>query len=156
MSYLTGTSTEDVSREIQAVQQDIQNLSSTGDRNYQAQRQALLNSARQLVAALETPEYVVARIGWEEPTSSAALRILIDLNIFKHITRGASMASKQASELAKLSGADPILVQRLLKRVASASPPLVEETGPDEYAPNRLTRAFADDINTGAFTDVYV
>ncbi|KAL1847551.1 hypothetical protein Daus18300_013920 [Diaporthe australafricana] len=154
MSYLTGTSTEDVSSEIQAIQQDIQNLSSTGDGYDQAQRQALLNSARQLVAALETPEYVVARIGWEEPTSSAALRILIDLNIFKHLTSGEA-TPKQASELARLSGADPILVQRLLKRAASSSPLLVEETGPDEYGPNRWTRAFADDVNTGAFTDVY-
>ncbi|KAI3395863.1 hypothetical protein diail_800 [Diaporthe ilicicola] len=155
MSYLAGTSTDDVSREIRAIQEDIHNLSTRGDKDNQTQRQALLNSARKLVAALETAEYVVARIGWEEPTMAAALRILIDLKILKHMARGETKSPKQTSELAEMSGADPILVQRLLKRIASSSPPLVEETGTDEYMPNRWTRAFADDVNTGAFTDVY-
>lgn len=156
MSYLTSASTQDVSREAQSVQEDIQNLSRVSGGDDQVQRQALLSSARKLVAALETPGHMVARMSWEEPTTSGSLRILIDLGIFKHMLGGDTTVPKQASELAKMSGADPILLQRLLKRVASSSPPLVEETGPDEYIPNRWTRAFADDVNTGAFTDVYV
>lgn len=156
MSYLGGVSTEDVSREIQTVQEDIQKLSLSGDGDDQAQRQALLSSARKLVTALETTGHVVARMSWEEPTMSASLRILIDLDIFKHMLEGNTTAPKQASELAEMSGADPVLVQRLLKRVASSSPPLVEETRPDEYTPNRWTRAFADEMSAGAFTDVYV
>lgn len=156
MSYLAGTSTQDVSREIQTVQEDIQNLSRAGDGDDQAQRQALLTSARKLVTALETTGHVVARMSWDEPTMSGSLRILIDLGIFKHMLAGDTTIPKQANELAELSGADPVLLQRLLKRVASSSPPLVEETGADEYVPNRWTRAFADEVNTGAFTDVYV
>lgn len=156
MSYLAGASAQDVSREIQTVQEDIQNLSSVGDGDDQAQRQALLSSARKLVSSLETPGHVVARMSWEEPTTSASLRILIDLNTFKHMLEDNTAVPKQASKLAEMSGADPVLVQRLLKRVASSSPPLVEETGPDQYTPNRWTRAFADDVNTGTFTDVYV
>lgn len=152
MSYLSGTSTQDVSREIQALQENIHNLSLVDD---QPQRQALLCSARKLVSALETPEHVVARMSWDEPTMSAALRILIDLDIFKLMVESGDTFPKQASQIAEMSGADPAPVQRLLKRVASSSPPLVEESGPDEYTPNRWTRAFADDVKTGAFTDVY-
>lgn len=95
-------------------------------------------------------------MSWDDPTMSGALRILIDLNIFKLMIEGGLTVPRQAGELAEMSGADPVLVQRLLKRVASSSPPLVEETGPDEYTPNRWTQAFADDVNIGAFTDVYV
>lgn len=156
MSYLAGVSTQDVSREIQTVQEDIQNLSRAGDGDDQAQRQALLSSARKLVTALETPGHVIARMSWDEPTRSGSLRILIDLDIFKHMLEGDTTVPKKANELAELSGADPVLLQRLLKRVASSSPPLVEETGTDEYTPNIWTRAFADEVNTGAFTDVYV
>lgn len=156
MSYLTGASTQDISREIQTVQEDIQKLSRVGNGDDQAQRQALLSSARKLVSALETPGHVVARMSWEEPTTSGSLRILIDLDIFKHMVKGDATVPKQASDLAAMSGADPVLLQRLLKRVASSSPPLVEETGPDEYTPNRWTRALADEVNTGTFTDVYV
>lgn len=156
MSYLAGASTQDVSREIQIIQEDIQKLSCVGNGDDQAQRQALLSSARKLVTALETPGHVVARMSWDEPTTSASLRILIDLDIFKRMTEGDAAAPKQARDLAEMSGADPVLLQRLLKRVASSSPPLVEETGPDEYTPNRWTRAFADEVNTGTFTDVYV
>lgn len=156
MSSSTGISGQDVSREIRALQEDIQSLSRVGDGDDQSQRQALLSSARKLVSALETPEHVVARMSWDDPTMSGALRILIDLNIFKLMVEGGLTVPRQARELAETSGADPVLVQRLLKRVASSSPPLVEETGPDEYIPNRWTQAFADDVNIGAFTDVYV
>lgn len=156
MSYLAGVSTEDVSQEMQTVQEDIQKLSQSGGGDDQAQRQALLSSARKLVTALESTGHVVARMSWEEPTMSASLRILIDLDVFKHMLEGDATGPKQASELAEMSGADPVLLQRLLKRVASSFPPLVEEIRPDEYTPNRWTRAFADEVNTGAFTDVYV
>ncbi|KAG6355801.1 hypothetical protein INS49_003767 [Diaporthe citri] len=126
MSYLSGASTQDVSREIQTVQEDIQNLSCAGDGDDQAQRQALLSSARELVNALETTGHVVARMSWDEPTMSGSLRILIDLGIFKHMLEGDTTVPKQANELAELSGADPVLLQRLLKRVASSSPPATE------------------------------
>lgn len=156
MSYLAGASNEDISREIHAVQEDMRNLSRVSDGDDQTQRQSLLSSARKLVTALETPGHVVARMSWDDPTLSASLRILIDLGIFKHMTADETTVPNEAHKLAELSGADPVLVQRLLKRVASSSPPLVEETGPDEYTPNRWTRAFADEVNTGTFTDVYV
>lgn len=153
MSYLSGTSTQNISREIEALQENIHNLSLVDD---QHQRQALLSSARKLVSALETPGHVVSRMSWDEPTLSAALRILIDLDVFKLMVETGATVPKQAYQLAVMSGADPVLVQRLLKRVASSSPPLIEETGPNEYIPNRWTRAFANEVNTGAFTDVYV
>ncbi|CAN8101502.1 unnamed protein product [Discula destructiva] len=153
MSDPTGPSSEDISHELQAIQASIQALSSNGDT--QTQRRALLDSARSLVAALETPAQVIARLSWEVPTASAALRLLIELGVFKLMLAGGGVEKQTASELAGQSGADPVLVQRLLKRVAAASPPLVDEMGPDVYVPNRYTRAFADDVYCGPFIDMY-
>lgn len=93
MSYLSGTSTHNISREIEALQENIGNLSLVDD---QPQRQALLNSARKLVSALETPGHVVARTSWDEPTLSAALRILIDLDIFRLMIESGATVAKQA------------------------------------------------------------
>lgn len=150
MSYLATPSTEDVSHEISSVQTAIADLAR--NENDHTARQALLASARALVTSLETPKHLVARLSWDEPTRSAALRVLIDLNMFKLLA--SRDAPSKASELAQKVGADPVLIQRLFKRVASSDPPLVEETGPDEYSANRWTRGFADDVNVGAFTDM--
>lgn len=83
----------------------------------------------------------------------AALRILLDLNIFRAIveTHSSGKPATKADDLARTCGADPELVSRLLKRVAAAS--IVEEVGVDEYAPNAMTRHFAEDVNAGFFID---
>lgn len=152
MSLLTKSSTQDVSKEIEGLLACVQPFQASKYGHDEPQRQALLEASRSLVAALESPAQVNARMSWEEPATASALRLLIDIKVLEHMLLDDK--PKKASRLAEACGADPVLVARLLKRVAASSPrALVEEVGPDEYKPTALTRHFADEVNAGCFTN---
>lgn len=72
-------------------------------------RQRLLAAATSLVHELETPGEKMARIGWGEPTQTAALRTAFELGLLKklHDDEKRPMSSEQ---LADGTEAEPLLV----------------------------------------------
>jgi hypothetical protein len=69
-------------------------------------RKSLIAAASALIAELENPGEIMARIGWGEPTRTAALRTAFELGLLKKLT------DKPASseDLAAGTKAEPALV----------------------------------------------
>ena len=130
---------------------DLQNSLSAFTPNNEKLRQGLLQSARNLVAQLETPAERIARMAYLDFSIWPTTHVLLDLKIFK--TLAASDRPKSAPELAQQSGADARLVERLLKHVAVEN--FVHETGPDEYVANDLTRCIASPGGEGIIKDMF-
>ncbi|KAF9697583.1 hypothetical protein EKO04_004422 [Ascochyta lentis] len=100
------------------------------------QRVALLEAATKLVAALQKPEDAITRLAYQ-PSIFMATRTLLELGVFKHIAE----RQTTSEELAEATGADKILLERLLRVVTASG--YVVETDESTYAPNPLTRALA-------------
>ncbi|KAJ2996759.1 hypothetical protein NUW58_g870 [Xylaria curta] len=103
-------------------------------------RRDLLKIARALVAALETPKESVMRMTWHSPTVFAAMRLCMDLDLYSKICDDDG-SPKSAQFLAETTGADPRLVERLLKHLATAN--IVSETAADVYGANSITQLLA-------------
>lgn len=129
----------------------LQNGAVSAQQASSTERTALLASARALVAGLETPQETNVRISWWDPTTAAALRLLLEYKVFPHMVGIDSDDSPKttAVDLAAKCGDKHGLIRRLLKRVANSS--YVKEVGPDEYVPTPLTWHFAQDTNAGYF-----
>lgn len=115
------------------------------------QRLELLASARALVSQLEKPHEKIMRMIYHEPALFMATKVLADLKIFNLLATATTPIP--ATELASKTGADPRLVERLLKHVATEN--FVEETGPDTYLANDVTRCCATSGAKGAIDDIY-
>ncbi|KAI1118295.1 S-adenosyl-L-methionine-dependent methyltransferase [Nemania sp. NC0429] len=85
----------------------------------------LVESARQLIAAAETP-----------PTRNVAARIAIDLKIFETSMKD-NGCPKTSEELAAVTGASPVLVKRVARACVSMN--MLDEHSSDRYLPNKLT-----------------
>ncbi|KAH7393263.1 O-methyltransferase-domain-containing protein [Cadophora sp. MPI-SDFR-AT-0126] len=117
----------------------------------ETQRLSLLQSARELVTSLEKPHERIMRMIYLEPAVSASTEILIDLGIFKTLTL--SKVPLTGAKLAQDAGADPALIERLLKLIAVEK--FVHETGPDTYTANDITRCIALPNTQGAIEDMF-
>ncbi|EKV08093.1 O-methyltransferase [Penicillium digitatum PHI26] len=92
-------------------------------------RTTLLEVARSLVYALETPREVIIRHCWSQTTLFASMEIAVDLGLFAVLSKDEK--PKSADELAKATGADPVLLARILKHLCAMG--VILETGPNEY-----------------------
>ncbi|OQE46935.1 hypothetical protein PENCOP_c001G00407 [Penicillium coprophilum] len=92
-------------------------------------RTTLLEAARSLVYALETPREAMIRYCWSQATLYAALETGVDLDVFAILSKDEK--PKSAAELAKATGADPVLLARILKHLCAMG--VILETGPNEY-----------------------
>ena len=131
--------------------QDVQRMGSAIRPDNQKQRQSLLRAARALVNELETPAERIARMTQLDTAIWTATRVLIDMRVFVSLVD--SDGPKTASQLAETSGADPKLVERLLKLIATEN--FVHETGPDEYAANDVTHVIGSRDGQGAILDLF-
>ncbi|KAJ4355342.1 hypothetical protein N0V95_003017 [Ascochyta clinopodiicola] len=102
------------------------------------ERQQLIAAASKLINELENPAEKLARIGWGDPSRTAALQAAFELGLLQKL----SEEPKKSGELAEGTGADPLLVGRILKHLAAYS--LVKETGADQYAATPFTYATSD------------
>jgi hypothetical protein len=73
-------------------------------------RQQLIAAAGKLIEELENPAEKLARIGWGEPSRTAALQTAFELGLLQKL----SEEPKGSAELAEGTGADPLLVGKLL------------------------------------------
>jgi hypothetical protein len=75
-------------------------------------RSTLLEAARSLVYALETPREAMIRYCWSQATLYAALETGVDLDVFSVLSKDEK--PKTAAELAAATGADPVMLGMLL------------------------------------------
>ena len=88
---------------LESIAADGERFLQTGDN---LARQDLIASASALIQELENPGEQLARIGWGEPTRTAALRTLFDLKILQKL----GQTPQGSEQLAAGTEADPILV----------------------------------------------
>ncbi|KAL5349386.1 hypothetical protein ACLOAV_005677 [Pseudogymnoascus australis] len=129
------------------IQQEVSELQPGNER----QRLSLLQSARALVNSLEKPHERIMRMCYHDSAIFMATKVLIDLGIFKILTKTAEPVT--ASKLAQDTGADCALVERLLKHVAIEF--FVDEAGPDTYVANDTTWCIATPGGQGTVEDAF-
>lgn len=130
---------------------DLQQLTSSLKPSFESSRESLLEAAKQLVRRLETPAERICHLAWNDVPFIGAVRVLIDLKIFKLLAQ--ANEPKEVTELAKASGCDAKLLSRLLKHVATEE--YVQEAGADRYAANDTTRAMASPGGESAIVDCF-
>ncbi|MCJ1390190.1 hypothetical protein MMC18_003048 [Xylographa bjoerkii] len=64
-----------------------------------------------------------------------------DLKLFARLDEDRG-SDKTASQLAEMTGADPVLLSRLLKHMTAMR--MIKEAGPDIYGSTRLSKALVD------------
>ena len=88
---------------------------------------------------------------WHDPLVFAATRILIDLKAFENIATAKGPVT--ADQLAERSNADPRLVERLLKQVATEG--YVREVAADTYSASPITHMLATGPGQGGVKDMF-
>ncbi|CAN9175015.1 unnamed protein product [Alternaria alternata] len=97
------------------------------------ERQRLIAAATKLIEVLENPAEKLARIGWGEPSRTAALQTAFELGVFDKLTD----EPQDSKALAENTPADPLLVGMLRIEGSTA-------TGIDSYVATPFTYATSD------------
>ena len=113
-------------------------------------RQDLLRLARSLVSQLETPRERIARMAYFDVSLFPVTRVLVNLGVLKILAKASK--SMNATQMAEECSADVRLLERLLKHVAVAE--FIQESGPDEYSANDVTRCLASEGGEGIIKDI--
>jgi len=124
---------------LNALVQTLQQQTAVYQTGNEHQRQQLLELAQQLMRAIETPSERIGRMCYLNNHLFFATRVLIDLDVFRILTK--AQKPMAVAELATQTGADQILLERLIKHVCTQD--YVRETGADEYEANDTTQVLA-------------
>ncbi|CAL5873011.1 uncharacterized protein PFLUO_LOCUS7280 [Penicillium psychrofluorescens] len=92
-------------------------------------RRQLIESARSLIHALETPREAMCRYLWSQTTVYAAIETGINIGLFKALCEGGE--PKTVKTLATATGAELNFLSRILKHLGAMG--VITETGPDTY-----------------------
>ncbi|KAF2115133.1 S-adenosyl-L-methionine-dependent methyltransferase [Lophiotrema nucula] len=106
-------------------------------------RYAALALSRQLTAVLEGPVNRATELTFK-PMTTIAAQIGVRMNFFSAIvdaTTNSAALSISSAELAEITGADALLVSRILRVMSSID--FVTEVGKDEWRANETTKAMA-------------
>jgi hypothetical protein len=117
----------------------LQDQVSTYTPGDEQQRQKLLATSSALLRAIETPSERIARMCYADNFLFIATRVLVELEVFRIIAQ--AKGSVKVADLAKQTGADEVLLARLLKHVCTQG--FVEEVGVDEYGGSGITERIA-------------
>ncbi|KAL4929892.1 S-adenosyl-L-methionine-dependent methyltransferase [Aspergillus undulatus] len=96
-----------------------------------------LRLSKALTAQLEPPENTVIDMAFS-PIVAVSAQIAVDLNLFENIVQNGPVTS---ARLAELSGADEMLIIRILRLLSSVH--FVAETAPRTWKASRITRTMA-------------
>jgi len=129
-----------IASHAQDLLQNVQEWNSTSD---DTARQRAIALATKIIDDLESPPEKLARIGWGEPSRTAALQAAFDLDIFPKLRDD----PQSSAQLAKGTKADPLLVARILKHLCAYS--IVQEVGKDAYVSTPFTLATSDPTMRG-------
>ncbi|KAL3441960.1 S-adenosyl-L-methionine-dependent methyltransferase [Aspergillus insuetus] len=110
-------------------------------------RLKLLEEARALVYAFETPREAIIRHCWSGATSYAALETAVGLKLFNAL--GTDDEPKSVVELANATGSDPALLGRIMKHLAAMG--VITETASDEYRSTGFSKVLTVDKYSDAF-----
>ncbi|KAI1276010.1 S-adenosyl-L-methionine-dependent methyltransferase [Xylaria sp. FL0933] len=112
-------------------------------------RLLVLDELRGALRRVQSPWDVLWDQAWVHGCTMAAIKALIDISVF---TRWVETGSKAitTSELAGLTGADPLLLKRLLRHIAAER--LITEVGADTYAPTPWSMRVGTE---SAFASIY-
>ncbi|KAI6087974.1 S-adenosyl-L-methionine-dependent methyltransferase [Hypoxylon rubiginosum] len=102
------------------------------------ERLALYNAAKKLVTATEDPFNTICRVNGS-PMILTFSQVACDLGLFEKLAE--STAPLSSISLGSSSGADPILLSRVLRFLASND--IITETGEDLYMANGVTGTLA-------------
>ncbi|KAK2128743.1 S-adenosyl-L-methionine-dependent methyltransferase [Fusarium oxysporum II5] len=100
-------------------------------------------AASALIQELENPGEQLARIGWGEPTRTAALRTLFDLGILQRLGE----EPQSSEQLTAGTKADPVLVARALKHLGANG--IIKEVGQDSYIETPFSMSTRDPTMEG-------
>ncbi|KAF9248729.1 hypothetical protein DTO013E5_1479 [Penicillium roqueforti] len=114
----------------------IRALAQTTD---EAGRLDMIQSLTRLKIELQSPKDVIMELAVPGSTS-AMLRICADLGLLRSLAR--SDAPLTVTQIAELTGASPLLLERILRYLAATD--MIQETGVNEYSANKVTHVLAD------------
>jgi demethylsterigmatocystin 6-O-methyltransferase len=118
---------------MDAIVNQIKSLASGAD---EAQRKNILVALRKVSDSIETPLDTIQRLVYLG-LPLAVIRIGLDLDLFQLLEKNNTPLS--VNELATKTGAEPILLGRILRYLASIG--IIEETAKDTFAYNNITEA---------------
>ena len=101
-------------------------------RQDESARTSVITRARALIAAFKRPNGTVKWLAWGEPTHRAAVSTAIYVNSFPLLS-----SPRTADEVAHFSGASLLLVERLLRHLATTS--VIMESGQQPYPSTTLS-----------------
>ena len=145
---------------------DSLSLESFGDDH--VKRMQVLDKARALCSRLETDWEALTRIMWLnvraiigqihcyllilwQPSISVAIKLCSDLDIFSQLERDGP--GKSSNELAKATGAEPLLLGRLLRLLGSCH--VVTEVDTDRFAANHFSNALTRPGYKGGMSNLF-
>ncbi|KAL8819275.1 MAG: hypothetical protein Q9223_002264, partial [Gallowayella weberi] len=127
-----------MSPQVKALLAEINELGNAFLSQEYGARRKLLGAAVSLIAELEMPVETIKRITWAEPAVYVALKIAIDLKIFENLVEP-DESPKNIAELAKVTGADPNLLARILKHLGAMN--VLNEPEPGVFGTTQLAKA---------------
>ncbi|KAI9157924.1 putative o- protein [Paramyrothecium foliicola] len=120
----------------------VQDVLASGDDNA---RKQLLGNTFQALAMLESPVETVWRLIMS-PHAPAALMTLLKAGVIQEIAKSESVS---ADDLAKATGADRLLIVRLLRPLNALG--IVKESSQEVYSPTPITKALTDRALLGGY-----
>lgn len=109
-------------------------------------RNDIVSVCFKLAQELEAPSEFFVRTIWEAPSQLAAIRTALDMDLFHHVNAEGFL--KTAARLAQAVNADPILMIRLLRVLASTG--VVHATNTDQFTSTPLSIALVDPVHVTA------
>ncbi|KAK4449954.1 O-methyltransferase [Podospora aff. communis PSN243] len=127
-------------RDIGSVPSLLADIASLGNHSdLSADREArlsLLDKARSLVAALETPRETAVKHVGAETASFFSIGLGVEVGLFHELAKN-NGSPKKDTELAEILGFDLGILRQILRHLAAMKH--IDQTGPDEYTPNNFT-----------------
>ncbi|KAK0627832.1 S-adenosyl-L-methionine-dependent methyltransferase [Immersiella caudata] len=128
---------------------DIASLGNNHD--FSADREArlsLIEKARSLVSALETPREAMSRHIGAETASFFSIGLGVEAGLFRELATN-NGAAKTAPELAKALGFDINALRPILRHLTAMKH--IVQTNPDEYAPNNFSLFLSDPVLSAGY-----
>ncbi|KAL2262440.1 hypothetical protein VTK26DRAFT_1343 [Humicola hyalothermophila] len=136
-------------KSVPSLVQDINAVADKASAGNETARLELLEKARSLVRALETPRETMIRHCWANTATFAVLSTAVDVGLFSLLAEDGGSA-KNANELAVKLGMDPPLLCRLMRHLGAMG--YIIETGQDEYKPTNFSSSLSIPVIGDGYT----
>ncbi|KAK2756215.1 hypothetical protein FQN54_005623 [Arachnomyces sp. PD_36] len=100
-------------------------------------RMKLLDAARSLVYALETPRETMIRYCWSQAATYASIETAVETGVFSAMSKDDN--AKSVAELAEATNVDPAVLSRIMKHLGATG--VVAEAASDSYRPTGFSNS---------------